>query len=100
MEVIKQLDQYSLQIKSEEQEEIMKLKDLTYQSILNFDRIFDANATNVYIFKNTLEQYIPQILTGIKLGMIYYGCEESGKSYTLFGELKDYGLLLQFLLEL
>ena len=35
------------------------------------------------VFKNTIDPFLPKIFEGLNLGVICYGGEESGKSYTL-----------------
>ena len=52
-----------------------------------FDKIFDENNNNYYIFENCIKDMIDNLIKGYNSTVLAYGITSSGKTHTIFGEL-------------
>ncbi|KAI9216602.1 P-loop containing nucleoside triphosphate hydrolase protein [Blastocladiella britannica] len=50
-----------------------------------FDKIFDEQAGNDFIYQSTLASAIPRLLEGENVSLFAYGATGSGKTHTVFG---------------
>ena len=52
-----------------------------------FDKIFNENNNNYYIFENCIKDMIDNLIKGYNSTVLAYGITSSGKTHTIFGEL-------------
>ncbi|KRZ75345.1 Kinesin-like protein KIF18B, partial [Trichinella papuae] len=65
-----------------------------------FDRIFDMDAKNEIVYKETMEPILEKFLNGHNCSMFAYGATGSGKTFTMLGSSASPGVILLTLEEL
>ncbi|KRY82624.1 Kinesin-like protein KIF18B, partial [Trichinella pseudospiralis] len=73
-----------------------RAKNLTFC----FDRIFDMDAKNEIVYKETMEPILEKFLNGHNCSMFAYGATGSGKTFTMLGSSASPGVILLTLEEL
>lgn len=61
-----------------------------------FDKVFAENSTQLQVY-NEIKHSVPNILSGIHVGVFAFGQQGCGKSYTLFGAIANEGIIYQSL---
>ncbi|KRX13320.1 Kinesin-like protein KIF18B [Trichinella nelsoni] len=73
-----------------------RAKNLTFC----FDRVFDVDAKNEIVYKDTMEPILEKFLNGHNCSMFAYGATGSGKTFTMLGSSASPGVILLTLEEL
>ncbi|KRY12478.1 Kinesin-like protein KIF18B [Trichinella patagoniensis] len=73
-----------------------RAKNLTFC----FDRVFDIDAKNEIVYKETMEPILEKFLNGHNCSMFAYGATGSGKTFTMLGSSASPGVILLTLEEL
>ena len=64
-----------------------------YKKFSSFDYIFDSHEEQKTIFNSIIKKYIKDIINGKNYTILTYGPKYSGKSYTMFGTIKNPGII-------
>ena len=66
----------------------------------SFDYLFDSNEDQKSIFNSVVKKYIKDIINGKNITILTYGPRYSGKTYTMFGTIKNPGIIPNTLKEI